>query len=100
RPQPFSHAHSPYAIALSLAPGRGGNRCRVRTTDTKKPEARLSAPRPARSSLAGIPMSDETLGLWLGFIGVVMFAITLPATRVAVGAESAPQLPPLFVTSA
>lgn len=60
----------------------------------------MSAPRPARSSLAGIPMSDETLGLWLGFIGVVMFAITLPATRVAVGAESAPQLPPLFVTSA
>lgn len=29
-------------------------------------------------------MSRETLGLFLGFIGVVVFAVTLPATRLAV----------------
>ncbi|WP_254506794.1 DMT family transporter [Anatilimnocola floriformis] len=43
--------------------------------------------------------SDETLGLWLGLIGVAIFAMTLPMTRLAVGPGSAPQLPPLFVTA-
>jgi drug/metabolite transporter (DMT)-like permease len=42
---------------------------------------------------------DETRGLWLGLIGVVIFAMTLPMTRLAVGASSDPQLPPLFVTA-
>lgn len=41
----------------------------------------------------------ERRGLWLGFLGVVMFAMTLPMTRLAVGPSDAPQLPPLFVTS-
>lgn len=43
--------------------------------------------------------SNETLGLWLGLIGVTMFAMTLPMTRLAVGPASDPQLPPLFVTA-
>jgi len=43
--------------------------------------------------------TDETLGLWLGLIGVAIFAMTLPMTRLAVGPASAPQLPPLFVTA-
>lgn len=43
--------------------------------------------------------SDETLGLWLGFLGVTMFAMTLPMTRLAVGHSSDPQLPPMFVTA-
>lgn len=44
-------------------------------------------------------MSSETRGMWLGLIGVVIFALTLPMTRLAVGAESDPQLSPLFVSS-
>lgn len=42
---------------------------------------------------------DETRGLWLGFLGVVIFAMTLPMTRLAVGPSGDPQLPPLFVTA-
>lgn len=44
-------------------------------------------------------LSDETRGLWLGFLAVVMFAITLPMTRLAVGSSDAPQLHPVFVTA-
>ena len=43
-------------------------------------------------------MSDATLGLWLGLIGVVVFALTLPMTRLATGTADAPQLSPWFVT--
>ena len=43
--------------------------------------------------------SNETRGLWLGLLGVVIFAMTLPMTRLAVGPSSDPQLPPLFVTA-
>ena len=43
-------------------------------------------------------MSAETRGLWLGLLGVVIFAMTLPMTRLAVGPAEQPQLPPLFVT--
>jgi drug/metabolite transporter (DMT)-like permease len=42
---------------------------------------------------------NETLGLWLGLLGVVIFAMTLPMTRLAVGPSTDPQLPPLFVTA-
>jgi drug/metabolite transporter (DMT)-like permease len=38
-------------------------------------------------------------GLWLGALGVLIFAMTLPMTRLAVGPVAAPQLPPLFVTA-
>ena len=41
----------------------------------------------------------ETLGLTLGLLGVVIFAMTLPMTRLAVGPASDPQLPPFFVTA-
>lgn len=43
--------------------------------------------------------SDENRGLWLGLLGVVIFAMTLPMTRLAVGPAADPQLPPLFVTA-
>ena len=42
---------------------------------------------------------DEIRGLWLGLLGVVIFAMTLPMTRLAVGPASDPQLPPIFVTA-
>lgn len=44
-------------------------------------------------------LSDEARGLWLGFLAVVMFAVTLPMTRLAVGPVDAPQLHPVFVTA-
>ncbi len=42
---------------------------------------------------------DEVRGLWIGLLGVVIFALTLPTTRLAVGPADDPQLPPLFVTA-
>ena len=50
---------------------------------------------------AGVGMTarNETLGLWLGLLGVVIFAMTLPMTRLAVGPSTDPQLAPLFVTA-
>ncbi len=41
---------------------------------------------------------QETRGLWLGLLGVVLFAFTLPMTKLATGSASAPQLSPWFVT--
>ena len=43
-------------------------------------------------------MKAETKGLWLGLLGVVIFALTLPMTRLATGTVDAPQLSPWFVT--
>ncbi|HMC15455.1 MAG TPA: DMT family transporter [Albitalea sp.] len=43
--------------------------------------------------------ASETRGLWLGLLGVTIFAMTLPMTRLAVGPAGDPQLPPLFVTA-
>jgi drug/metabolite transporter (DMT)-like permease len=42
---------------------------------------------------------DATRGMALGLLGVAIFALTLPMTRLAVGDASAPQLPPSFVTA-
>lgn len=38
-------------------------------------------------------------GMALGLLGVAIFALTLPMTRLAVGDAAAPQLPPSFVTA-
>jgi drug/metabolite transporter (DMT)-like permease len=43
-------------------------------------------------------MKPQTQGMWLGVLGVAMFAITLPMTRLATGTVEAPQLSPWFVT--
>ncbi len=43
-------------------------------------------------------IKDETLGMWLGVLGVAFFAVTLPMTRLATGTQEAPQLSPWFVT--
>jgi len=43
-------------------------------------------------------VTQETRGLWLGLLGVVLFSATLPMTRLATGSADAPQLSPMFVT--
>jgi len=40
---------------------------------------------------------DEARGLWLGLVGVVIFALTLPMTRLAVGTPEAPQMSGVFI---
>ncbi|MDQ6881020.1 MAG: DMT family transporter [Pseudomonadota bacterium] len=39
----------------------------------------------------------EIKGLWLGLLGVVIFALTLPMTRLAVGTTDAPQMSGAFI---
>ncbi len=39
----------------------------------------------------------EVRGLWLGTLGVVIFALTLPMTRLAVGTPEAPQMSGMFI---
>jgi drug/metabolite transporter (DMT)-like permease len=40
----------------------------------------------------------ETLGMWLGVLGVAIFAVTLPMTRLATGTVDAPQMSAWFIT--
>jgi drug/metabolite transporter (DMT)-like permease len=40
---------------------------------------------------------NEVRGLWLGLLGVVLFSITLPITRLAVGTPEAPLLTGFFI---
>jgi drug/metabolite transporter (DMT)-like permease len=56
----------------------------------------MSLPTPAPQTLSA---TSERLGWWLGLLGVTIFAMTLPMTRLAVGDQSAPQLSPLFVVA-
>lgn len=44
------------------------------------------------------PQQRENLGLWLGLLGVVIFGLTLPMTRLATGTVDMPQMSPWFVT--
>jgi drug/metabolite transporter (DMT)-like permease len=41
--------------------------------------------------------ADEIKGLWLGLLGVTIFALTLPMTRLAVGTPEAPQMSGVFI---
>jgi drug/metabolite transporter (DMT)-like permease len=41
--------------------------------------------------------ANERKGLWLGALGVTIFALTLPMTRLAVGTPEAPQMSGLFI---
>ena len=41
--------------------------------------------------------TDLNKGLWLGLLGIVIFAATLPMTRLAVGSHDAPQMPSVFI---
>lgn len=54
--------------------------------------------RPVSAGWAAAARAPEVAGMWLGFVGVVVFALTLPMTRLATGTSEAPQLSPWFVT--
>jgi len=41
--------------------------------------------------------NPESHGLWLGFVGVAIFALTLPMTRLAVGTAEDPQMSGVFI---
>ena len=41
---------------------------------------------------------EQTLGMWLGLLAVVVFAVTLPMTRLATGTTDDPQLSAWFIT--
>jgi drug/metabolite transporter (DMT)-like permease len=41
--------------------------------------------------------ADITRGLWLGLLGTVIFAVTLPMTRLAVGTPEAPLMSGIFI---
>jgi drug/metabolite transporter (DMT)-like permease len=41
--------------------------------------------------------AQESKGLWLGLAGVIIFALTLPMTRLAVGTPEAPQMSGVFI---
>ena len=58
-------------------------------TDRQPPRTSAAAPSQAQR---------ERWGLWLGLLGVALFALTLPMTRLATGSAHAPQLSPGFVT--
>ena len=47
--------------------------------------------------MVGDRMTQADKGWWLGLLGVVIFAFTLPMTRMAVGSVEAPQLSGAFV---
>ncbi len=41
--------------------------------------------------------ADISKGLWLGLLGIVIFSVTLPATRLATGTPDAPQMSGVFI---
>ncbi len=82
------------------------------TTNAPRAERR-SVPKPARVDDVGVwtpptspflreadragGLDDTARGLLLGLAGVVMFALSIPMTRLAGGSAQAPQLDPVFV---
>jgi drug/metabolite transporter (DMT)-like permease len=65
-----------------------------------EPEPALPLPTPghaAAHAVASEHAARARAGLWLGVLGMLIFAGTIPMTRLASGSEAAPQLPPVFV---
>jgi drug/metabolite transporter (DMT)-like permease len=64
------------------------------------PRPALSTPTPG-SAAAHPSVADQArrarLGLWLALLGMLIFAGTIPMTRLAAGSSDAPQLPTVFV---
>jgi drug/metabolite transporter (DMT)-like permease len=57
----------------------------------------LSTPPPASAAQQAEQARRARAGLWLGVLGMLIFAATIPMTRLASGSNEAPQLPPVFV---
>jgi drug/metabolite transporter (DMT)-like permease len=49
-------------------------------------------------NVAQISAKNVKKGLWIGLLGVTLFAATLPMTKLAVGTAADPQLSPWFIT--
>ena len=65
-----------------------------------EPQAALSMPTPAAAAMPAVAHAQARqlrTGLWLGVLGMLIFAGTIPMTRLASGSEAAPQLPAVFV---
>jgi len=65
-----------------------------------EPEPALPLPLPASAAahaLAAEHARRARAGLWLGVLGMLIFAGTIPMTRLASGSDDAPQLPAVFV---
>jgi drug/metabolite transporter (DMT)-like permease len=65
-----------------------------------EPQSALPMPTagpPAAGAVAAGQARRARLGLWLGVLGMLIFAGTIPMTRLASGSDAAPQLPPVFV---
>ena len=57
----------------------------------------LTHPRKSRQVTSPELAAANRRGLWLGLLGVVIFALTLPMTRLAVGTPDAPQMSGVFI---
>jgi drug/metabolite transporter (DMT)-like permease len=50
-------------------------------------------------ALPRVGKAQISQGLWLGFIGILIFSVTLPMTRLAVGSPDAPQMSGIFIAA-
>lgn len=64
------------------------------TTALSAASARAGETNPER---AGAKVARVAQGWALGLLGVLVFALSIPMTRLATGSELVPQLPPLFI---
>lgn len=62
-----------------------------------EPQPALPMPTPGSAAVNVEQSRRLRAGLWLGLLGMLIFAGTIPMTRLASGSNEAPQLPPVFV---
>ncbi len=65
-----------------------------------EPEPALPLPTPGSAAAHAVATEHarrSRAGLWLGVLGMLIFAGTIPMTRLAAGSQEAPQLPAVFV---
>ena len=65
-----------------------------------EPQSALPMPTPGPAAAHAVTAEQarrSRLGLWLGLLGMLIFAGTIPMTRLASGSDEAPQLPAVFV---
>ena len=65
-----------------------------------EPQSALTMPTPGSAAAPAVAAEQARRarrGLWLGVVGMLIFAGTIPMTRLASGGSEAPQLSPVFV---